>query len=203
VKESEEALMKLARPVDRQHHRFEALVCCISPWTFAPQVHKTYSCIGGVGIVRHGQIAVDMVRAIAMEDFVLFGDLPPQLHDLSLHLRIARALADALEVVFDLAFQIESLASRTSLERFLDDIAAKLFARVSILLSRCARESPPTTPRIHATTATAHELERVCAYLLLPAFIAGSLDRSLLSLRIIFGLLFWRVPDLGLVVEAS
>jgi hypothetical protein len=35
-----------------------------------------------------------------------------------------RTLADALEVVFDLALELEPVAPRAALEGFLDDIAA-------------------------------------------------------------------------------
>jgi hypothetical protein len=56
----------------------------------------------------------------------LFGDLFSQLNDLSFHFRIARPLAHSLEVLLDLAREVEPATSGADGERILHDIASEL-----------------------------------------------------------------------------
>ena len=57
---------------------------------------------------------------------LLTRQLPPQLDDLSFHLRVFAALPHALKVRFDLALQLETAAARADREGFLDDVATEL-----------------------------------------------------------------------------
>jgi hypothetical protein len=50
-----------------------------------------------------------------------------------------RALAYPFEVGFDLAVQLQAIATRAALKRFLNDIAAKLFQKMALVTLRTKR----------------------------------------------------------------
>lgn len=50
-------------------------------------------------------------------------NIPTQPFDLLLHLGVFGALADALKIGFDFAFELEAVAARATLKRILYDIA--------------------------------------------------------------------------------
>jgi hypothetical protein len=53
-------------------------------------------------------------------------DVTPQSINLLLHLGVLTSLPDALEIGFDFAFELQTVAPRAALERFLDDITPQL-----------------------------------------------------------------------------
>jgi hypothetical protein len=65
-------------------------------------------------------------HAIALGRSCLFGDLFSQLNNFSFHFRIARPLANSLEILLDFAGEAEPATPGADGERILDHITSKL-----------------------------------------------------------------------------
>lgn len=81
----------------------------------------------GVGGGARGHGGVE--RIVVLQDVALSlcpGDVTPQSINLLLHLGVLASLPYALKVGFDLAFELQTVAPRAALERFLDDITPQL-----------------------------------------------------------------------------
>lgn len=81
----------------------------------------------GVGGGARGHGGVE--RLVVLQDVALSlcpVDVTPQSINLLLHLGVLTSLPDALEIGFDFAFELQTVAPRAALERFLDDITPQL-----------------------------------------------------------------------------
>ena len=65
-------------------------------------------------------------RSVSLARCGLLGQLLPQLDNFSFHFRISGPLANALEVLLNLAGEVESPTSGADGERILDDVAPEL-----------------------------------------------------------------------------
>lgn len=61
-------------------------------------------------------------------------DVAPQAVNLLLHFGVLGALADSLEIGFDLAFELQTVAPRTALEGLLHDVAPQLYNSCLLVL---------------------------------------------------------------------